>query len=253
MGGDFSKEQKTVCVLLFASFILGIFGIYFNRVGGIKIGRYSTIFLAVALVPLTFLYLRKIYDVLDAVLTASLAGLLSGVGLGFVGLWIVTENVSRAIIGVKWLVIGLCAFCCFTVSLRKMGQENPPDGVQNEDFTGLSEMEQLVRIEQTMTEPFHDLEKNYSSSVSPFAILLMFAGVVSIIGTILVIPDRHEQLEMIVATIIMLAIAIPLVVIMRRQTRAKIKATIDEIESIRSKTAKEIRTRIEELELYENS
>jgi hypothetical protein len=95
MGKNFTKEQNTVCVLLFLSFVLGIIAIYFNKVDGIIVGGRTAVYIAIALVPATLIYLRDIYRPLSAVLLANLSGLTIGSGIGFLGKWYVLQNPSK--------------------------------------------------------------------------------------------------------------------------------------------------------------
>lgn len=246
MGKNFNKEQNTVCLLLFVSFLAGVIGIYFNKVGGIRVGRYA-IFAAIALVPITFLYLKKFFEVLNAVTLASLAGLTFGAGIGFIGLWYIYDNPSRMWFGPKWLLIGGVAMAAFVSALKKLKFDPPKPGSSDDEFENLSPLDRLKHLEKS----FSDEETFAPITKAPYDPLgLAFCG----IGLLMAVPaiasaeSTQERLIMIGILAAIVPLGIWFAKFMRKRTIHQYNAIIADINVHRKQVLTKVRADIKERE-----
>jgi hypothetical protein len=247
VGKNFNKERNTVCLLLLVSFVAGIIGVYFNKVGGVRFGRYA-IFAAIALVPVTFLYLRKLYEVLNAGLLASLGGLTFGAGVGLTGVWYVSENPSRMWLGPKWLLIGGILIAAFVYSVKSLHEAEPKeDLVPNEDFKILPQLEQLKQIEKLFVDDsaYQPLTK---APVDHLGLAFCGVGLVTMVSVIVSTESNKNRLIMIAILVAVIPICVWTVTKLRRRSLKKFDALLVEMDMNRQKALEEIRAEIAKLE-----
>ena len=246
MGKNFTKDQKVICLLLLLSFLLGVISIYFNKIGGVQVGHGTAIYTAVALVPLTFLYLRKFFDVLDAVLLASIGGLGVGCGVGFFGLWIVTENSSRIPLAIKWLVIGTLCIVFFAKALKRLSPEET-EKQPEVDYSSMTAIERLKHGERLLSDS-QSLEVPRNMGWNPLGIVFIASGL-TIVAVMFVQAENTSDRWIAVGTVAVAgAIGIPLMVILRRRTTVKLNKLADEVEELRVGLLADFRAKISELE-----
>ncbi len=247
MGKNFNREQNTVCLLLFVSFVAGIICIYFNRVGGIRVGSYA-ISTAICLVPLTFLYLKKVHDVLNAVLLASLGGLTFGAGVGLTGVWYVSENPSRMWLGPKWLLIGGILIAAFVYSVKSLQKDPPSDDLlATDEAKELSRLDQLKAIEKVLDDdsPYQPVKK---ALLNPAGLASFGIGLVMMVPVIVSTESRMSRLIMIIILIGTIAFCVLIVSYLRERTFARVNANIVDIDSSRMLALAEIRAEIAKIE-----
>lgn len=246
VGRNFNRDQNTVCVLLFVSFVTGIVGVYFNRVGGIRVGRYA-IFTAIALVPVCFLYLRKFYEVLNAVLLASLSGMTIGGGIGMLGMWYITQNPNRMWLGPKWLVIGAVLTAAFVISVKKLKVEPVKLEILDEELQSMTDLERLKHLEKSLSDDavFQPISK---APLDPLGLAFSGVGLIMAVPAIASAESTQERLIMIGILVSIIPLGIWFVKYMRRRTFANYNAIIADINVHRQEVLTKVRSDIKERE-----
>lgn len=246
MGRDFTKEQKTVCALLLASFILGVFAIYFNRIGQVQVGGKNAIYCAIALMPLTLLYVRKTWsETIASVLTASLAGITLGGGFGFFGLGFGLSAPRYLHLGVKWTLIGIAITISFVFAFRilqRIQSERKKKEEEDARFERLSDMEKLISLEESLSKPLEEIPK--SSNKLVIGTTFMLVGLLGIVREIAITESVQERWIMVGTLVFFLAIMILFIICMRRFTWTKLNAMAKEVEELRIEALRNVRQEI---------
>jgi uncharacterized membrane protein YqjE len=246
VGKNFNREQNTVCILLLISFVLGVTSIYFKKLGGIPIGK-NAIYVGIAFVPLTFLYLRKFFDVLNAVALASVSGLTFGAGVGFVGLWYVFENPSRMWLGPKWLFIGGIFTACFLVALKALKTELPKEAISEEVIQNMTDLERLKHLEKSFSneETFAPIKMSH---YVPLGLVFVGIGFGLSILAIANAESLKERLIMIGILVVIVPLGAWFVIWRRRKTCGEFNAILADINEHRQEVLTKVRAEIHQLE-----